>query len=46
MNDIIQAFLYTWPLWAFLAILSASLWIEEGIIAYSKRKSVDNPTIQ
>jgi hypothetical protein len=46
MMDFIQAFLYTWPLWAFLAVLSASLFVEEGIIAYSKRRAVDNPAIQ
>ena len=46
MNDLLEAFYYTWPLWAFLAVLSASLFVEEGIKAYSKRKSVDNPAIQ
>jgi hypothetical protein len=45
MNDLIEAFYYTWPLWAFLAVLSASLFVEEGIKAYSKRKMVDNPAI-
>jgi len=46
MNDLLEAFYFTWPLWAFLAVLSASLFVEEGIIEYSKRKSVDNPAIQ
>jgi hypothetical protein len=45
MNELIEAFYYTWPLWAFLAVLSASLFVEEGIKAYSKRKMVDNPAI-
>jgi hypothetical protein len=46
VDNIIQAFVYTWPLWAFLAVLSGSLFVEEGIIAYSKRRAVDNPAIQ
>ena len=45
MQDIIQAVYYTWPLWAFLGILGASLFVEEGIQAYSRRKAVDNPTL-
>jgi len=45
MNDILYAFYATWPLWAFLAVLSVSLFVEEGIVAYSKKKMVDNPAI-
>ena len=45
MQDLIEAFYFTWPLWAFLGILSVSLFVEEGIQAYSKRRAVDNPTI-
>ena len=29
MNEIIQAFYYTWPLWAFLAVLALGLFVEE-----------------
>ena len=46
MNEVLAAFYYTWPLWVFLAVLSGSLFVEEGIIAYSKRRAVDNPAIQ
>lgn len=45
MNDILYAFYMTWPLWAFVAVLLASLFVEEGIKAYSKRKMVDNPAL-
>ena len=45
MNDILTGLYLSWPLWAFLAVLGASLFVEEGIKAYSKRKMVDNPTI-
>ena len=37
MNDMIEAFYFTWPLWAFLAVLSASLFVEEGIKALRAR---------
>jgi hypothetical protein len=45
MNDLIEAFYFTWPLWAFLGILSVSLFVEEGIKAHSKRRVIDNPTL-
>lgn len=45
MNDILDAFYMTMELWIFLAILGVSLFVEEGIKAYSKRKMVDNPTL-
>ena len=45
MNDLIEAVYFTWPLWAFLAILAASLFVEEGIKAHSKRRAIDNPTL-
>lgn len=45
MNDTIQAFYLTWPLWAFLAVLAVSLFVEEGIKAHSKKKMVDNSAI-
>jgi len=45
MNDLIEAFYFTWPLWAFLGVLGASLLVEEGIIAHSKRRVIDNPTL-
>jgi len=41
MNEIIQAFYLTWPLWAFLAVLAVSLFVEEGILAH-RNKMVDN----
>lgn len=31
MMDVIQAFYLTWPLWAFLAVLSVSLHVAEAI---------------
>jgi hypothetical protein len=42
---VIYALYYTWPMWAFLALLSLALFVEEGIKAYSLRKMVDNPTL-
>lgn len=42
---LIEAFYMTIELWIFVAILGASLFVEEGIKAYSKRKMVDNPTL-
>jgi hypothetical protein len=45
MNDILYAFYATWPAWAFISIMGIALLIEEGIIAYSKKKLVDNPTL-
>lgn len=45
MNDILYAFYYTWPLWAFLAILLVALFVEEGVVAYNRKKLVDNPTL-
>jgi hypothetical protein len=45
MNDIIYAFYMTMELWIFLAILGCALLVEEGVVAYNKRKMVDNPTL-
>ena len=45
MMDILYAFYITMELWIFLAVLGIALLVEEGIIAYSKRKLVDNPTL-
>jgi len=42
---ILEAFWYTIELWVFLAVLGIALLVEEGIIAYSKRRTVDNPTL-
>ena len=44
-ETIIALFIFTSPLWIFLAILFVALCIEEGVIAYNKRKMVDNPTL-
>jgi hypothetical protein len=45
VNDIIYAFYMTIELWIFLAILGTALLVEEGVVAYNKRKLVDNPTL-
>jgi hypothetical protein len=45
MNDIIYAVYMTMELWIFLGILMLALFVEEGIVAYNKRKMVDNPTL-
>ena len=45
MKDLIEAFYFTWPLWAFLGILGLALVVEEGIVAYNRKKLVDNPTL-
>jgi hypothetical protein len=45
IETIIGLFIFTSPLWIFLAILFVALCIEEGVIAYNKRKMVDNPTL-
>jgi hypothetical protein len=44
-ETIIALFIFTSPLWIFLAILGIALFIEEGIIARNKKKLVDNPTL-
>jgi hypothetical protein len=46
MNDILYAFYMTMELWIFLAILMVALFVEEGVIAYGKRKTVDNPALR
>jgi hypothetical protein len=45
MNDILDAFYFTWPAWAFIGILGAALLVEEGVVAYNRKKLVDNPTL-
>ena len=45
MNDIIYAVYMTMELWIFLGILMLALFVEEGIVAYNKRKMVDNPAL-
>jgi hypothetical protein len=45
MNDIIYAVYMTMELWIFLGILMLALFVEEGIVAYNKRKVVDNPAL-
>jgi hypothetical protein len=45
MMDIIYAFYITMELWIFLAILGMALLVEEGIVAYNKKKLVDNPAL-
>jgi hypothetical protein len=46
MNDILYAFYMTMELWIFLAILMLALFVEEGVIAYGRRKTVDNPALR
>ena len=46
MNDILYAFYMTMELWIFLAILMLALFVEEGVLAYGKRKTVDNPALR
>ena len=46
MNDILYFFYMTMELWIFLAILLVALFVEEGVIAYGKRKTVDNPALR
>ena len=45
IETILALFVFTSPLWIFLAILWVALLIEEGIIARNKKKLVDNPTL-
>jgi hypothetical protein len=45
IETILALFVFTSPLWIFLAILGVALLVEEGVIAYNKKKLVDNPTL-
>ena len=45
LQTILNAFYMTMELWIFLAILGVALLVEEGVIAYNKRRLVDNPTL-
>jgi len=45
MNAIIEAFYMTMELWIFLAILLVATGIEAGVVAYNRKKLVDNPTL-
>jgi hypothetical protein len=45
INEILYAFYMTMELWIFMGILMVALFVEEGIVAYNKRKLVDNPTL-
>ena len=46
MNEILNAFYMTMELWIFLAILGIALVVEEGVIAYGRRRTVDNPALR
>jgi hypothetical protein len=46
INDILYFFYMTMELWIFLAILGIALFVEEGVLAYGRRKTVDNPTLR
>lgn len=45
INEILYAFYMTMELWIFMGILMVALFVEEGVVAYNKRKLVDNPTL-
>lgn len=45
MNDILHALYMTKELWIFLGILSVALFVEEGVVAYGRRKIKDNPAL-
>ena len=45
MDDILYAFYMTMELWIFLAVLGIALLVEEGVVAYNKRKLIDNPAL-
>jgi len=46
MNDILYFFYMTLELWVFLGVLLVALFVEEGVIAYGRRKTVDNPALR
>jgi hypothetical protein len=46
INDILYAFYMTMELWIFLGILGIALCVEEGVVAYGRRKTVDNPALR
>jgi hypothetical protein len=46
MNEVLYAFYMTMELWIFLAILMLALFVEEGVIAYGRRKTIDNPALR
>ena len=46
MSDVIDAFYMTWPLWAFVITLAVAAGIEEGVVAYGRRKIKDNPALR
>lgn len=45
MEAVIYAFYMTLELWVFLAVLVIALFVEEGVVAYNKKKLVDNPAL-
>ena len=45
VNEILYAFYMTIELWIFLAILGVALLDEEGVVAYNRKRLVDNPTL-
>jgi len=46
MNDILYFFYMTMELWIFLAILCIALFVEEGVVAYNKKKLANNPALK
>ena len=45
MEAVIYAFYMTLELWVFLALLVIALFVEQGVVAYNRKKLVDNPTL-
>ncbi len=45
MKDLIDAFYFTWPLWAFLAVLGTACAVED-LINHYRRRVIDNPTLR
>ena len=45
MQSVIYAFYMTLELWVFLAVLVIALFVEEGVVAYNRKKLVDNPAL-
>jgi hypothetical protein len=39
MMNILHAFYYTWPMWAFLGILAIAMFVEERIVAHNSKRS-------
>jgi len=45
MKDLIDAFYFTWPLWAFLGVLGTACAVED-LINHYRRRVIDNPALR